>query len=178
MGPGSSGTSFLWYMFRGLGFDTGKHVEFFRAERPNLFKENIEIHIPHVLKGTGGLCKNTFKYIDENHLEIEHIFFALRNFENTVRGRKKMSRNRGGYKRLSEEQLDERIKYEIPHTIGNGLLNLIERDYPFTIVKFPESALDAEYCYNKLKVVLGDMSFENFKEAHAKVANPEKIHHG
>ena len=57
------------------------------------------------------------------------------------------------------------VKYQ--NALGKGLMQLIERDHPFTIVRLPRSIKDAEYCYDKVKVVLKDMSYKEFSEIHA-----------
>jgi hypothetical protein len=80
--------------------------------------------------------------------EVEHIFFCVASYELQLHSYEK--RSKGEYDR------DEAIaKYE--RGVGKGLIELIERDHPFSLVRCPASIKDPVYCYNKLKVVLGDL---------------------
>ena len=57
--------------------------------------------------------------------------------------------------------------------LGQGIVQLAERGHPFTVVECPASILEPQYCYDKLKVVLPGMTYEDFAEKHAAVVVPK-----
>jgi hypothetical protein len=79
---------------------------------------------------------------------------------------------------LSQEVLEEGLRSKIPMTVGMGLLNIIERDHPFTIIKFPSSAILPGYCFEKLRIVLEGIEYEKFYTTWKKAVKPELIRNG
>lgn len=176
MGPGRCGSTFLFYLLKELGLDTGPHPEFLRWERTvEKLNRKEKVEFPTIIKHLGGFCLNLNDHIDRFGWSIKHIFFCLRRFEACLNSRVGMTMRRT---RKSREEATEIMMDEIPHTVGMGLFNLIERDHPFTVIRFPRSAQDPEYCYNKLSPILEDIDFETFKIAWEKTVDPSLILHG
>ena len=176
MGAGRCGTTFLWYLFKELGMDTGDEAEWFQNhERLGLER------IPKVIKGTGGLCVNLDKYVEKYRLQVGHIFLCTRAFRPMLQSQMKMKQDKGIYKGLCLEALQETLEEEIPRTFGKALLHICEMNYPFTIIKFPKSAQDVDYCYNTLHKALGERGLplrRVFDEAWEWVRNPDLVRHG
>ena len=146
MGAGRCGTTFLWELFKRLGFDTRDEAEFFQnQERLGLTR------IPRVIKGTGGLWINLDMYVRVHALQIEHIFLCTRQLGPMVASQLKMKQDRGTYKGMSLTALQEILYKEIPGTFGTALLQIADAEYPFSVVKFPKSAEDPDYLASVLK---------------------------
>lgn len=177
-GPGRSGTTFLWQILRNLGYDVGgkhQHAEFFRHRRGAILRG--EVPVPYIVKGTGGMCVNLDERIQTFNLDVEHVIVALRNLDSMIRSQIKMKRNKSIYKGLNDELLYERLKEELPRTIGKLFLHLTNFDIPFTIIKFPLSAQDADYCFDRLRGIF-DLDRDKFIEAWEETVIPEKIRFG
>jgi hypothetical protein len=175
MGAGRCGTTFLWEMFKELGFDTGEEAEFFQnQERLGLTR------IPRVIKGTGGLCINLDMYVKVHHLQIEHIFLCTRQLGPMVASQLQMKQDRGTYKGLRSSALQAKLYQEIPGTFGKALLQIADSEYPFSIVKFPKSAEDPDYLARVLKKshAEGFDYLPEFNKAWDKVVKPELIRNG
>jgi hypothetical protein len=178
MGPGRCGSTFLWELFRELEFDTGPHPEFLRWEdTKDKIKRNEEVIYPRVIKHLGGFCMRLNEHIDENDWGVEHIFFCLRSLKPCASSKAVMQHNRSPNYYISKEEAKKEAERELPYTVGMGLLQIVERDHPFTMIKFPNSALDPEYCLEKLQVVLKGMRFDYFEKRWRKAVNSDLIHH-
>jgi hypothetical protein len=55
------------------------------------------------------------------------------------------------------------------------MLHLFEGEHPHTVVMFPRSAQDVDYCYAKITEAMGDIPYDTFVEAWNKVADPALI---
>jgi hypothetical protein len=172
-GPGGSGTSFLWSLLRELGFDTGDVPEYFHHRKAEAMKGNF----PYVVKGTAGLCHNFPEYVERFNLEVDHVIVALRNLESNVKSKAKI-RKRDGAKRFrnrTTKDLQDELRERIPLCIGRLMLHLFEGEHPHTVVMFPRSAQDVDYCYAKITEAMGDIPYDTFVEAWNKVADPALI---
>jgi hypothetical protein len=175
MGAGRCGTTFLWELFKELGFDTGDEAEFFQN------KERLGLtRIPRVIKGTGGLCINLDIYARVHRLQIEHIFLCTRQLGPMVASQLKMKQNSKTYKGLSPEALQDLLFAEVPGTYGKAILQIAHSEYPFSLVKFPKSAQDPDYLASVLKKshVEGLGYLPEFHKAWDKVVKPELIRNG
>src|SRR3990167_4050584 len=167
MGPGRCGTTFLWELFRNLGYDTGTEAEFLRANEGRL----DWVSFPRVIKGTGGLCINFRKHTAGR--PIEHVFLCVRAFEPMLESHLKMKYGRGQYKGLSLDELRSRLVEEIPATMGWGLLHAFA--YTYSIVIFPASALNSEYLYRVIYRAGYATDRDHFERAWQQTVKPELI---
>ena len=172
-GPGRSGTTFLWRLLRELEFDTGDDPEYFHHQKAEAKKGNF----PYIVKGTSGLCHNFPKYVEMFNLEVDHVFVALRNLESNVKSKAK-SRKRDGaarFRNRTTKDLRDELRERIPLAVGRLMLHLFEGEYPHTVVMFPRSAQDVDYCYAKITEAMGFIPYDKFVEAWNKVVQPELI---
>ena len=166
MGVGGCGSSFLWGLLGDCGLETQginewmRHSGIQKAEDPKDFK------FPRVIKHLGGFINSLNHHVDKHGWEVEHVFFAVASYDLQMES----YRNRKG---AGFDFREIQAKYR--DALGKGLLHLIERDHPFTIVRCPRSLTDSQYCYNKLKVVLGGMKYEEFAKIHTARVVPEMI---
>ncbi|MCI0558387.1 MAG: hypothetical protein MN733_07815 [Nitrososphaera sp.] len=167
MGAGGCGSGFILGLLRACGLETGPHNEFMRASgiRDKL-KAGVDpktIWTPKVIKHLGGFLVNLNQHIDRHGWEVQHIFFAVASYNLQMRA----------YQRRQNKTLVE-ADQQYKDGLASAMLQLIERDHPFSMVRCPRSILDVEYCYDKLKVVI-PQSLNEFKVIHASQIIPEKI---
>lgn len=156
MGVGGCGSGFIWNVLRRCGLDTTEHREWMRHSGIRTALKTgraADFPTPKVIKHLGGFLTNLNEHLDTLNWEVEHVFFCVASFDLQLRS----------YKRRNREAWDrEKIVEKYQRALGMGLIQLIERDHPFSLVRCPRSIREPEYCYEKLKIVLGDMSYENF----------------
>ena len=167
MGPGRCGTTFLWELFRNLGYDTGTEAEFLRANEGRL----DWVSFPRVIKGTGGLCINFRKHTAGR--PIEHVFLCVRAFEPMLESHLKMKYGRGQYRGMSLEELRARLVEEIPATMGWGLLHAFQ--HPHSIVSFPASAVNSDYLFKLMSRAGYAHDRTHFERAWQNTVKPELI---
>lgn len=177
VGPGRSGTTFLYYLIKELGFDCGTYPEYFQGVKRGYLPNDG--NIPYVVKGTGAVCNNLDKYVDIFELNIKHTIVAMRNIESCARSQTKKKKNRGIYKNLNDEELYTQLKaQELPRTVGNLFFHLTEKEIPFTLVKFPKSAINSKYCYNRLKKIFPLKGYNAFYNSWKKTVVEDRIRFG
>lgn len=166
MGAGGCGSGFLLGCLRACGFETGPHNEFMRwggvREALKAGQDPKTIWTPKVIKHLGGFLVNLNQHIDRHGWEIQHIFFAVASYDLQM----------WAYKRRAKKSLEEADK-QYRDGLAQAMVQLIERDHPFSMVRCPRSILDPQYMYDKLKVVI-PQTFEEFKPIHAAQIIPDK----
>jgi hypothetical protein len=166
---------FLVKLLIGLGLDSGGALEIFREKRGAI--RDPDFVWPEVVKGTGMLCHKLNDKAKKYGWDIEHVFLCVRRREPMTRSQSKMKKGGGVYKKLTSKQFNDRLKWEIPHTLGNALLEILENDYPYTIIEFPRSARDVKYCYSMIHPVL-PVDVDLFEDTWRGVVDVEKIRFG
>ncbi len=166
MGVGGCGSSFLWGLLGDCGLSTNGINEWIRNSGIRAADDPTKFPAPKVIKHLGGFLNNLNIHLDDYEWEVEHVFFAVSSFDLQM----KINRRRKGDAFDYHEGV---VKYQ--KALGKGMIQLIERDHPFTVVRCPRSLTDPKYCYDKLKVVLGDMTYESFVKFHTARVIPERI---
>jgi hypothetical protein len=129
--------------------------------------------LPEVIKNLGGFLTNLNAHIDRHNWTVRHIFLAMNSHELQIKAYVKRRRHKqvGMFK-------EERIKlaeHDYRQGLGKGLIQIVERDHPFTVIRCPRSIKDPKYLYEKLKVILGDMTYEEFAKIHAARIDPRYL---
>lgn len=167
MGVGGCGSGFIWNVLRRCGLDTTEHREWMRQSGVRTaIKEGTQQDFPSpkVIKHLGGFLNNLNFHLDTMNWEVEHIFFCVASYELQLHNYEKRSKEE-----FNRDSVIE--KYE--RALGRGLTQLIERDHPFSLVRCPRSIREPEYCYDKLRVVLNSMSYEEFLTHHQAQISPK-----
>lgn len=164
MGPGCSGTTFMWSLMKGLGYQTEPVGIEANRQTPEVLRysdtfkgiKDGTIEAPKVIKHLGGFCYNLNEHIDTFNWNVEHIFFCLRRLENSIERRNKkglsakmLDVDKKEFSASTEEHKQDILTQELFKMVGAGIFNLIQRDHPFTIIRFPKSIIDANYCWGK-----------------------------
>ena len=158
MGVGGCGSGFLWGLLGDCGLSTGginewiRHSGILKADEPKAFEA------PKVIKHLGGFLNNLNAHLDDYGWEVEHVFFCVASFDQQMEAYKKRKGDGFDY---------DHYKTKYQNALGKGLIQLVERDHPFTVIQCPRSITDTYYCWKKLNVVLDDMTYKEFKKIHA-----------
>jgi len=203
-GPTGTGTTFLLGLMHRLGFDTGfedahvtdvvsnrgKGLEYVRNNRwrkPWLAAKDEGRDIsPYVIKqptqdhgddgGTGILC-DVLDVVDENGWNVEHLFLTVRKLTSVVGSVARRAKT--GDSVMHKVRGNELRERELLAAEGFYKLvcKLAVRDHPYTLIEFPASVDDPEYCFRKLRPVLNPvMAISTFMEAHAATARKDMVH--
>lgn len=169
MGTGGCGSGFIWHMLRECGLETTEHREWIRHGGIIQSKDPANFPAPKVIKHLGGFLNNLNTHLDNYQWEVEHIFFATATLDLAMSIQKSRMRKR-------QVEFNYNVELERYYSkLGKGMAQLLERDYPFTVVRCPTSILNPRYCYDKLKVVLpSEVSYERFAEIHASKIIPKR----
>lgn len=173
MGPGRCGTTFWIRLFQELGFDTGGCHEIFREKRTEIRDPSFKW--PYVIKGTGTLCVDLDRWVERCKWKVDYVYLCFRALEPNVRSMIKKKRGQGDYKGLTEEQLEKRIREEIPR--GYDLARSQISNYAHSEVEFPRSALNREYAYECLSKSVS-VDFDKFVKVWNKVRDDKLIRFG
>ncbi len=176
MGVGGCGSGFIWGLLGDLGLSNGGINEYLRHSGirgaiANGTADNWEF--PRVIKHLGGFLNNINEHVDRHNWKVEHVFFAVASYDLQMHSYHK--RNKKRHPGKTKEEMLKQYTEKYQSALGKGLLNLIDRDYPFTVIRCPRSIKDPKYCYDKLKVVLGDVSYEEFEKAHQARISPRHL---
>ncbi len=167
MGTGGCGSGFIWHMLKRCGLETTEHREWIRQGGIIRSKDPANFPAPKVIKHLGGFLTNLNKHLDTYGWEVDHIFFPVAVLELQMRTQKRRLQDRG----LTFDFETELVRYH--EKLGRGMEQLIAREHPFTIISCPRSITDPQYLYDKMKVVLGDLTYEEFKKHHASTIIPK-----
>jgi len=205
-GPTGTGTTFLLALLHRLGFETGfddahvdkvtsgrgKGLEYVRGKltrNPWLVeKEKGRDISPQVIKqpiqdhgddgGTGIIC-DVLDIADENDWIIRHLFVTVRNLTSVVESIARRVK-KGDYVMYKVKGDEAKRQRELLAAEGfyKMACKLAVRDHPYTLIEFPESVYDPEYCFGKLKPVLNSIlhPLDKFVKVHQEVARKDLVH--
>ncbi len=168
MGTGGCGSGFIWHMLKGCGLETTEHREWIRHSGIVGSSDPANFPAPKVIKHLGGFLNNLNAHLDNYQWKVEHVFFATATLDLAMNIQKSRLRKR-------DKEFEYGVELERYYSkLGRGMAQLLERDYPFTVVRCPTSIKDSRYCYDKLKVVLGDTTYEQFSKVHSDWIIPKR----
>lgn len=164
-GTGRCGTTFLMLIFTFLGLDTGFNSENYLHNIDETANSGLEkdLNFAYIVKSPAYLqCINDVVM----ETDIDWMIIPVRDYEDAALSRYKLGSGvRGGlwdatnatdqmymYWRIMAKYIKKMVKYQIP-TI---------------FLDFDRMIISQRYTYDKLKPVLGDVTFANFKIAYTK----------
>lgn len=174
-GWGRSGTTAIMSILTELGFDTG-------------FKSN-DIQKVLTLKGKAGLERRDGKgaYIIKiplldmsifDKFIIDHVLIPIRKIEDAVKSRERIGgtgKEDGGF--FHCKNYGEQLKYNAEN-MGTMISILVDREIPFTFIRFPHFIENPKYLYECLKNAIPEIfSCKNeFFEVFDRIINPFLVH--
>lgn len=179
MGVGGCGSGFIVRCLENCGLDTGGYNSYLQhGPVQKLLSNGVDpknIEMPRVIKHLGGFMHNLNQHIDTYGWKVEHIFLAVASYDLQFRELVKRRSNSSRFIGKSKTEIEDITRKDYPEMLGLGVIQLIARDHSFTIVRCPRSIKDPEYLYNKLKIVIPDVSYKEFKIAHDKTISPRHL---
>jgi hypothetical protein len=172
MGVGGCGSGFVWNVLRRCGLETTEHREWMRQSGiRTAVKEgtHLDFHSPKVIKHLGGFMTNLNQHLDTHQWEVEHIYLCMASFDLQMHNYKKRRKDKD--KPADMEFLTDRYFTGL----GRGMVQIAERDHPFSIIRCPRSIKEPEYLYSKLKCVLDGMTYEEYLVHHEAQISPRHL---
>ena len=205
-GPTGTGTTFLIGLLHRLEFDTGfddeqvtkvmtgrgKGLEYTRNNvwrKPWLAaKETGQDISPHVIKhpiqdygddgGTGVVC-DVLDIVDENEWIVQHLFVTVRQLSSVVESvQRRMKTGDPVIFKVKGDETKRQRELLAAEGFYKMACKLSISEHPFTLIEFPKSVDDPEYCLRKLDPVLNPIlhTREIFMKTHAEVARKDMVH--
>ncbi|MBI2512841.1 MAG: hypothetical protein HYV96_12755 [Opitutae bacterium] len=177
-GTGRAGTTFLVRLLTELGLDTGFTRENWREHFHAHCAAGLEIDLaapdtPRIVKDPE-LCERLPAILAAGRIVVEHALVPVRELEAAAASRVRVGANVPGG--LVGTQDATRQRAVLAERFHHLVETLVRHDIPHTFLAFPRFACDAAYCYERLQVVLGGVTFAEFEAAFKRVADPALIH--
>ncbi len=196
-GTGRAGTSFLVELMTCLGLDTGFSPDSLQGKKDRTARAGLETDIrdedaPYVIKNPH-FCDYVDEVISRDDIFIEHVFVPIRDLNAAAESRRFVDdiavANLPWYKQIKNKIRKRKIVGGLWQTsAGHGqeevllnkvyqlFLGLSNSGIPVTLINYPRLIRDPIYTYEKLKPVLGDLSFDSFNASFLSIAKPNLVH--
>lgn len=180
-----------------LKLDTGYSAETMPAGVHENARAGLENDVrkecaPYIVKSTY-FCDYAGEVVNREDIKLEHVFVPMRDLHAAAESRRFVTR-----KAVARMPFWKRVKSSIkPPKIAGGLMhsrarwkqekilmgqlyNLIlalsEAQIPVTLLQFPKLVIDSEYLYEKLRPILGAISYTEFASTFSLTVRPELVH--
>ncbi len=197
-GTGRAGTTFLVELLTRLGLETGfttselaSHTD--PRARAGLEHELTDAACPYVVKSPH-FCDHAEEVLADPAISIDHVFIPMRDLYAAAESRRFVqrcvSRERslldrlwrhvrrkdgvpGGFFGRTRANEQERL---LSSRLYNLFLALSDFQVPVTLLRFPKLVQNGRYLFEKLRPVLPDVEFEEFRLAFQQAARPDLVH--
>ncbi|MBL1212939.1 MAG: hypothetical protein HND52_06240 [Ignavibacteriae bacterium] len=188
-GTGRAGTTFLVQILTHLGLDTGftpDNMVIDKNARAGLEHDIRNNDVPYIVKSPW-FCDYVGEVLNREDIDIEHIFIPIRDSKSAAASRYNVFKNTPFFKRIITKSAyinggtwgtKRKNKQEVIliQKLYDLLLSLSNTNIPVTLLKFPRIVNDSEYLFEKLKNILHDIEYHDFKLAFEKTARPDLVH--
>lgn len=168
-GTGRSGTTFLILILSLLGVDPNSNGERALKQIPSgksgfeVGEHTPEKDIPYIVKSPGYITK--IDAIVQKH-HIDYFIIPIRNYKDAAKSRDNIGAGiPGGLWAATNAEEQELFYYKI---MAEYLYKMTVYDVPTIFINFDKMVSDDKYLFDKLKPVLKDRSYEEFKVAYDK----------
>jgi hypothetical protein len=196
-GTGRAGTTFLVQLLTNLKLDTGYDAETMGQGIQENARAGLENDVrkecaPYIVKSTY-FCDYVSEVVKREDIRLEHVFVPMRDLHAAAESRRFVTR-----KAVAKMPFWKRVKHSVkPPKVAGGLMhsrvkwkqekilmgqlyNLIlalsEAQIPVTLLQFPKLVRDSAYLYEKLKPILGAISYAEFASTFGRTVKPELVH--
>jgi hypothetical protein len=196
-GTGRAGTTFLVQLLTNLKLDTGYNAETVRKGLDENARAGLENDVrkegaPYIVKSTF-FCDYVGEVVKREDIRLDHVFVPMRDLRAAVESRKYVTKCA-----VSKMPFFSKLKHKIkPPKIRGGFVNtrnpwkvekvlvlqlynlilaLSEAQIPVTLLQFPKLVKDGAYLYEKLKPILGTISYSEFDSTFSQTVRPELVH--
>lgn len=184
-GTGRTGTSFLVQLLTKLGLDTGfdpKDVCFHMYEnaRAGLERDVRDDDAPYIVKSPF-FCDHAPEVLARDDIKIDYVFVPMRDLHAAAESRRYVVSTSltqrpdvpGG---LWHTENGDEQELVLLFQIYKLFLELSDSEIPIILMKYPRITRDAEYLYRKIRPVLGNSSYEQFRIGFLECVNPDWVH--
>lgn len=185
-GTGRAGTTFLVTLCTSLGLDTGFGTalppgQYATAARAGLELDPFDLNGPRIVKNPA-LCDRLDAVLAAG-IKVAHIVVPVRDFGEAARSRLYVQRmvtgsidGRPVHGGLRDTKVGAQQRQVLESKFATLVESAVRNDIPLTFLSFPRLAQDADYLYEKLAFMLGDISRERFREVYTAEVRPQLIH--
>jgi hypothetical protein len=196
-GTGRAGTTFLVELLTHLGLATGFTPHTVASNINAVAHAGLEHDVrkedaPYVVKSPG-FCDYAAEVLAREDIRIEHVFVPFRDLYEAaesrrqvqeknialwsllerIRNRKKLQRIKGGLWQTTHKEAQETVLLGMIYKL---FLALSDTNIPVTLLRYPKALQDGRYLYEKIKPILGGISYAEFKPVFDRTVNPGLIH--
>jgi hypothetical protein len=196
-GTGRTGTTFLIQLLTNLKLDTGYTADSIQKCVDDHARAGLETDIrkdgaPRIVKSTY-FCDYADEVVKRDDLRLEYVFVPVRDLHSAAESRRYVTE-----KAVSKKPFLKRLIGRIrPPKVAGGLMHsrlkwkqekilmaqfynlalaLSEAQIPVALLQYPKLVKDSVYLYEKLKPVLGTISYNEFASAFNRTVRPELVH--
>lgn len=196
-GTGRAGTSFLVELLTHLGLDTGFTTDEIAKNKSLLARAGLEHDIrrpnaPFIVKSPW-FCDYSEEILRRDDISIKHVFIPMRDLQAAAESRRFVTAQT-----VAAMPLLDRVRYRLfPKGLVGGIWQttdasrqeeaLLEQVYklmlslsattvPVTLLRFPQIVNDPAYLFEKLRPILGQISFAGFRDVFCQVARKDLVH--
>ncbi len=179
-GTGRAGTTLLVELLTELGLDTG----FAGLARGQGYYEHCNAGLEHDIESPGApyivknpeLCETLPDVLARGLVTIDFAVIPVRQLDSAAASRVRVGgtgSTPGGLRGTGDPSKQKAVLAENFYQLVETLTS---HDIPHAFLQFPRFAHDARYAFEKLRPVLGSITYAQFESGFAKVAKPELIH--
>lgn len=185
-GPGRSGTTFLMFLLTELGFDTGMALyrkedcwygdtragAEFDVSTYDIFEHPEQF--PTIIKGPSLSFSLREAF---TRMKVDHVIMPVRNFQQAAESRIDVGLNwPEPFISMVNINLSEMMKQKVMSAcnLGFAIEACMMHDVLFTLMRFPDFALNEDYCHWSLSRIF-DLDRKKFHGAFIEVSQPEMI---
>lgn len=194
-GTGRAGTTFIISVLTKLGLDTGFSVEGLEKGIDKNGRAGLEGNIrlpdaPYIVKSP-----NMSNYIEEvvsnSDIVLDHVFIPVRDIVAAAQSRafvsetgisqepffKRLFASKRGYAGgMTKTSNPEKQQVILLKTLSNLLVGISAASVPVTLIHYPKLVKDPAYLYEKMKPILNEIPFEEFRKVYMDTLKPEWVH--
>jgi hypothetical protein len=196
-GTGRAGTTFLVQLFTMLKLDTGFNAEGLQQSIDGNARAGLENDIrkdtaPYIVKSPW-FCDIAHEVVQRGDIILEHVFIPIRDLYAAAQSRRHVTESAVSkmpfFKRLKNRIKSPKLRGGLVHSRAKWkqekillvrfyglILALSEAQIPVTLLQYPKLVKDSAYLYEKLKPVLGTISYQEFASAFGQTARPDLVH--
>ncbi len=180
-----------------LKLDTGYNAETMRAGIEENARAGLENDVrkecaPYIVKSTF-FCDYVGEIVKRTDIRLEHVFVPMRDLHAAAESRRFVTRKAAArmplWKRLKWSLKPPKLAGGLMHSraaskqemilmaqLYNLILALSEAQIPVTLLQYPKLVSDSAYLYEKLKPILGTISYPEFASTFSQTVRPELVH--
>lgn len=196
-GIGRAGTTFLVQLLTNLKLETGYTAETLKKDIDENARAGLENDVrkekaPYIVKSPW-FCDYAAEVVKREDIILEHVFIPMRDLHSVAESRKYVTKSAVSsmpfLKRLKNTIKTPKIRGGLVHTrrvsklegvlllqFYNLILALSEAHIPVTLLQYPRLTKDSPYLYEKLKPILGTISYIEFVSTFGQTVKPELVH--